>query len=141
MEKKFEVYEDKVKKIANAVLKILKKDKNAVEIYLIGNRRMRPLNKKFRGKDKATNILSFVEPQGFINPQKVKKIGEIYLNLDQISDFSGKAAHLTAKQVVIHGILHLLGYTHAKERDRMKMEKLEKQVFTNLHKFDHEFHK
>lgn len=163
LDKKFDGFENKIKRTAVAVLKILKKDKNIAEIYLIGNRRMKPLNKKFRGKDKPTNILSFQEPSGFVSPQKLAKLGEIYLNLEMTGDFwskkvlrqasadakavadrqditgeTGKEGFLSIERLVIHGIIHLLGYTHEKESDRIKMEKLEHKVLKQITSTKHQ---
>jgi len=92
-----------------------------VEIYLINSQKMRFLNKKFRGKDKTTTVLSFEEPRNFIlPPSKSKKIGEIYLN-SQLPNYS-------ITQLLTHGLLHLLGYNHQKKNDRIKMEKAEQKL-------------
>ncbi|NCO15596.1 MAG: hypothetical protein GW899_02520 [Parcubacteria group bacterium] len=81
LDKKCKKFEKKIKFAALKILKILKKTNVLVEIYLINNQKMRFLNKKFRGKNKTTTILSFEESRNFIlPPSKYKKIGEIYLN-------------------------------------------------------------
>lgn len=117
-DKKFKKFERKIKNTALKILKILKKTSVSVEIYLINSRKMRFLNKKFRGKNKTTTILSFEESRNFISPpSKYKKIGEIYLN-SQISN-----SQIT--QLLIHGLLHLFGYNHQKKNDRIKMERKE----------------
>lgn len=124
LEKNFEKFEENVEKIALKILKILNKSDISAEIYLIGNRKMKFLNKKFRGKDKTTTILSFEEPRNFILPSsKFKRIGEIYLNC-QLSAVSC--------QLLMHGILHLFGYNHQKKNDRIKMERIENWVIREL---------
>ena len=132
-----------VGKTAGKILKILKKKNLEVEIYLGDNRIMKRLNKEFRGKDKAADVLSFEEPRGFINPpSRFKKIGEVCLNIAQ------PTAHgllLTAKNqqsvsrkllavsyLLAHGILHLLGYSHGRKNDRIKMEKAERKALRKL---------
>ncbi len=121
LEKQFKKFEKDIKKVASAIFKILNKDNVAVDIYLTGNALMRRLNKKYRGKDKAANVLSFVEPTNFPHPEtKARFLGEIYLNF-QFSNF-------LISQLLIHAILHLLGYTHKGKSDRMKMEKKENHV-------------
>jgi len=108
-----------VGKTAGKILKILKKKNLEVEIYLGDNRIMKRLNKEFRGKDKAADVLSFEEPRNFILPQsKFKRIGEIYLNTVNYN-----------YGLLIHGLLHLLGYDHKRKSDRIKMEKLEQYVY------------
>ena len=88
LEKKFKKFEKKIKLAAQKILRILGKNNVLVEIYLINSQKMRFLNKKFRGKDKTTTVLSFEEPRNFIlPPSKSKKIGEIYLN-SQLPNYS-----------------------------------------------------
>ena len=132
-----------IKKDAENILKILSPDSEGIgdarlqsnrqkenlrlEIYLIDSGKMKFLNKKFRGKNKTTDILSFKEPENFINPEsRQKKIGELYLTLLYI-----KKEPLIAK-LLIHGILHLFGYSHKRKNDRIKMEEKEKLCISRL---------
>lgn len=130
LNRKFEKSEKDTKKAVQKILKILKKDDLEVEIYLADNFRMKTLNKKFRGKDKVANVLSFEEPRNFIYPpegmgtKKTRKIGEIYLKIP-ITDY-------LLEQLIIHGLLHLLGYGHNGKNDRIKMEKKEGQLLKFL---------
>ncbi len=129
LEKRFKKFEKSIKIIAERILKILKKENIEADIYLAGNGKMRFLNKKFRGKDKTADVLSFCEPKRFIYPpldggSKSKKIGEIYIN-PQSSKFS-------ILQLLAHGFLHLFGYHHNKKDDRIKMEKKEKFLISNF---------
>jgi len=127
LNKKFKKEERKVRLTAVKILKILKKENVSVEIYLAGNVIMKSLNKKLRGKDKIANVLSFEEPEKFISPEaKLKKIGEVYLNVEQEDRIFSK------EFLLLHGMLHLLGYDHIKEVDSMKMERKEKSVSEKL---------
>lgn len=123
LDKRLKGNESATQKTALEALKILKEDNALIEIYLIGNKLMRRLNKEFRDKDKTTNILSFIEPENFPHPEtKSHYLGEIYLN-------ATVKYKLQTASLIVHGILHLLGYTHKKRNDRMKMEKMEKYVY------------
>lgn len=95
------VSKDFLKKIAERVLK-LEKTKLDLSIALVDSSEIRKLNKKYRKKDKATDVLSFGDDmnQIVICTDEVKKNGE---------DFKKELT-----RVVIHGILHLLGYEHEK---------------------------
>jgi len=134
-------FEKSIKKSASKILEILNKTGLAVEIYLIDGRKMRLLNKKFRGKDKTTTILSFEEPRNFILPaSKFRKIGEIYLSADQRGPYAeqrGKSQRKSAfsqrqSALLIHGLLHLLGYNHQQKNDRIKMESKERKLLKFL---------
>ena len=125
LDRKFKKFEREIEKTASKILKILNKTGVAVEIYLIDGQKMRFLNKRFRGKDKTTTILSFEEPRNFILPaSKFRKIGEIYLRLP--------IADCLINQLLTHGLLHLLGYNHQKKSDRIKMELKERKLLKFL---------
>lgn len=87
---------------------------------------MKFLNKKFRNKNKTTNILTFVEPKNFPHPEsKLKFLGEIYLNPDCISrnEFA---------LIIAHGLLHLFGFQHRGKSDSIKMEAREKFLISSV---------
>jgi rRNA maturation RNase YbeY len=93
---------------------------STVSLALVGDRRMRTLNKVCLKKDYSTDVLAF--PGG-----EEKFLGEIIINLDQVKrqakDYSPSfTAEL--KHVFVHGLYHLLGYTDYTKKDRERMEKL-----------------
>lgn len=119
----FKHYEARVKKALKKSLKVLKKNNLALDIYLVKDAEIRRLNLRFRGKNKVTNVLSFSTSRKFPRPDIKKSfryVGEIYLAPHYIKIHREKIEHL-----VIHGLLHLLGYTHEKKHDRIRMEQLE----------------
>ncbi|MBI4087539.1 MAG: rRNA maturation RNAse YbeY [Candidatus Liptonbacteria bacterium] len=75
----------------------------------------------------GVDVLSFAEPKGFPHPESKKRfLGEIYLNRGLRSDFPRLAF------LLIHGLLHLLGYTHNKKSDTLKMQSLEKRLMRQV---------
>lgn len=127
LDKKFKKFEAEIQGVALKMLEILNKDGVSAEIYLIDSRKMRFLNKKFRGKNKTTTVLSFEEPNNFIYPKsEFKRIGEIYLNMSNVK------CQMSDVKLLIHGLLHLFGYDHQKKNDRIKMEKKEEYVHNRL---------
>ncbi|MEK7629830.1 MAG: rRNA maturation RNase YbeY [Patescibacteria group bacterium] len=106
--------------------KILKKNRQSVDIFLVSNKEIKVLNSLFRGKSQPTNVLSFDNKAGFMTPESKKHfqyLGEIYLAPVYIKS---KGEHLDL--LAIHGLLHLLGYTHSKSRDTIKMVRLENKL-------------
>jgi len=93
---------------------------SGLSIVLIGSRRMRKLNQKYRGKNRVTDVLSFAGPTK-------KNLGEIVLCLQEIGKNAKKANSSFEKELtscLIHGLLHLLGYEHEKSGEEAgKMEK------------------
>ncbi|MFA5098647.1 MAG: rRNA maturation RNase YbeY [Candidatus Paceibacterota bacterium] len=119
--------EKELEKTGLKIIKFLGKNNVSIEVFLTEGRLMKFLNKKFRGKNKAADVLSFEEPKGFVSPKsKNKNIGEIYIN-------SAKSYNLERKKfLLVHGILHLFGYDHQKKSDIIKMEKMENLCLSQL---------
>jgi len=108
-----------LKRIAERVLKGEKKEKKAISIALVGKIRIKELNRKYRKKNKATDVLSFSYEGG----------GEIVLSPEIIKE-NARKFNLSAKEELarslIHGILHLLGHDHEKtEKEEKKMQNLQ----------------
>ena len=110
----------RVKRIAARTLAGLKKKNLALEVYLISDGEMKALNRLYRRKNKPTNVLSFENRRFPAGPKGQIYLGEVFLAPDYVRR-RGEDPDL----LVIHGLLHLLGYTHEKSRDRIKMERLE----------------
>lgn len=114
--------------IAKNIFFILKIPNSTLDIFLLQTKDIAKLKARFIKKKTEPNILSFPEPSFFPHPETNKKyLGEIYLNKNILDQTPERAAPL-----LIHGILHLLGYSHDKEIEAKKMESLEKKVFKKL---------
>ena len=106
-------------------------------LLLSNNKRIKNLNRKFRNKNKHTDILSFPFEQ------KKRNLKEFYLGDIVISfNYMNKPKNLNPKKfkektikIFIHGFLHLLGYDHIKEKDYKKMFNVEQEVFRSIEKF------
>ena len=105
-------------------------------LLLSNNKNIKILNKKFRKKNKHTDILSF--PSG----QKIKNLKKIYLgdiiisynyinNPKDLTNFEFKKKTI---KIFIHGYLHLLGYDHIDLKDYQIMYREEKKVFKSIKK-------
>lgn len=121
---KYKKFEKEVKKAACAALDFLGKDRVSVEINLVGDGETKVLNRRFRKKNKIANVLSFPEPKDFPHPEsRLRFLGEIYI----APDFARKRG-MEPGRLAVHGVLHLLGFSHKKENDRIRMEKLEEKI-------------
>ncbi|WP_374653345.1 rRNA maturation RNase YbeY [Dongia sp.] len=109
-------------------------------ITLDNDRGVRHLNRDYRGKDRPTNVLSFAALDAGLPPKGVPAsypwaLGDIVLALgiikvearDQRKTLAQHFCHL-----VVHGVLHLLGFDHEKDRAAHAMEKLEREILAGL---------
>lgn len=104
-----------------------------VSILLADDAKIRELNRAYRGKDKPTNVLSF--PSDDTTGHGARFYGDIALAYETLSrealDESKRLdAHLS--HLVVHGVLHLLGFDHEREHDAEAMEARETRIVTRL---------
>lgn len=109
------------KRIASSVSRLLNEKGvlGAVEISvaIVGDRKMRLLNKKYRNLDKTTNVLSFSlsEGESAVLPQDILRLGDIVVSYPQVIKEAVKEEILVdikIDELVKHGVMHLLGLHH-----------------------------
>ncbi len=129
-----------LKEVSQKVLKKEKKENSSLSIALIGSARMRKLNKKYRGKNRSTDVLSFIENLDFLGKSKELKkldiLGEIVICVSDVKK-NAKRLNISFKKelarVLIHGILHILGYDHEASESKAKaMKEKENYYLSNI---------
>ena len=103
-----------------------------ISIMLTGNNDIRTLNKKFRKHNKSTDVLSFpfysLKNLKLIKNKKIY-IGDIAISYEIINSRSKNGNFFVEfDKVWVHGLLHLLGYNHTKDKDYLKMYRFEKKI-------------
>lgn len=117
-ESRYPVDRRQVKKTAEAVLGERGVSGNVeVSIAIVGDRKMRALNKKYRNKDTTTDVLSFSQKEGggVAPPDGVLHLGDVVVSFPQVRKNAMKKEVLVDEEInflVRHGILHLLGIHH-----------------------------
>ncbi len=115
----------------NAKDKTFAKKKIYCTLLLSGNKEIKSLNKKFRKKNKVTDVLSFPfqlnkELARLLKTEKEVYLGDIIINLNKIKSKDVKNFKVEFDRLWVHGLVHLFGYDHKKEKDYLKMNKVEK---------------
>ena len=125
------------KKINKLNLKAGELNKNKIfcTLLLSGNKEIKYLNKKFRNKNKITDILSFP----FYTKKELKRklkndnevyLGDIIINLNKIKNRKiEKNFKIEFDHLWIHGLLHLFGYEHKRDKEFKEMHQIEKKYF------------
>lgn len=110
-------------------------------VVLVDDGYIQTLNKNYRGKDYPTDVLSFAmqetsddEPQVF-GVEEDLTLGDIFISIPTAVRQAAEYGHSVEREVVflaVHGMLHLLGYDHESEADRLKMREKEEEVMAKL---------
>jgi probable rRNA maturation factor len=109
--------------------------RGGVAIALVSDRRMRTLNRTFRGHDEVTDVLSFpADDPGTGGPEPLRQgsggpLGDLAIALGRAARQARAEGHALAVELrilALHGLLHLLGYDH--ERDRGTMRRVEERL-------------
>jgi probable rRNA maturation factor len=125
----------KLKKI-NKIVNFFNKKNITFTIFLTNSANIKKINKKFRKKNKATDVLSF--PFFFKKELKYKKekniyVGDIAISFEIIKSRAKKGNFfLEFDKVWVHGLLHLVGYDHEKNKDYYAMNRIEKKILTSI---------
>ena len=130
----------RVASLANATLGAVNRDDTNLTIAFVRDRVIRELNRKFRGSDRTTDVLSFpadddqiAEGMKFIVNGAAGFAGDIVISTDTAIRQAKDAGHSVAREVdelVIHGVLHLCGYDH--QTDSGQMNRLELRLRQKL---------
>lgn len=108
------------------VLAALGRRAAAVSLLVVDDPRMRELNRRWRRIDRATDVLSF--PAG---PSPEDLLGDVVISLPRAREQAGRfGVPLTRelRRLLVHGILHLLGYDHKGAAERRRMRALEEEL-------------
>lgn len=125
-----------------------------VNVLLTDNEEIHRINQEFRGMDRETDVLSFPmgdfetpsdferleeQAEDYFNPETGELLlGDIVISVDKVEEQAEKYGHSEARELaflVAHSMLHLCGYDHMEEEERLVMERkqaeiLEKQGYT-----------
>ena len=107
-----------------------------ISILLAGNNDLKFLNKKFRKKNKTTDVLSFPNFDSDKVKTKLKSkknlyLGDIAVNLYKIDTKKSKFK-TEFNKLWVHGLVHLMGHKHYKNKDFFKMKKIEDKIIKQL---------
>ena len=131
-------YLDKKIKKLNLKFKEFKKNQIYCTLLLSSNKEIKYLNNKFRNKNKETDVLSFPfhtkkDLKKKFKEEKEVYLGDIVINLNKIKNKKiKKNFKLEFDHLWIHGLVHLFGHDHKKDKDFEKMNKVEKKYFDHI---------
>ncbi|MBR0289934.1 MAG: rRNA maturation RNase YbeY [Selenomonadaceae bacterium] len=129
---------EEILRAADVVGKIYGVENCELSITLTDDEHIHALNKKYRSVDRATDVLSFAfresdEPE--IIGADFEILGEIIISLERAKIQAEEFGHSFKREIIfleVHGLLHLLGYDHMEEAERLEMEEEQRFIMQKL---------
>ena len=107
-----------------------------VNIIIVDNKRIREINKEYRKIDKETDVISFaLEDDDTFIELPIRVLGDIYISIDRVKLQAKDYGHSEKREIcflVVHGILHLLGYDHMNTSDEKVMFSKQDKILDEL---------
>ena len=129
------VNEKDLESVINKVSQTLGVENSIVSIVLTGDEHIHEINKIYRGIDRPTDVISFAFLDEETNPNNITDLGEIYISLEKAHTQAVEYNHSFNREVcylVVHSILHLLGYDHMEDEEKKRMRKREEEILESL---------
>jgi probable rRNA maturation factor len=105
-----------------------------LSVVIEGDQQLQALNNEFLGIDSPTDVLSFFEDE--LDPETGQRyLGDVIISFPQAEKQGMAAGHSTVAELdllVVHGVLHLLGYDHSTDEEKEKMWEIQKKVLLKL---------
>ena len=121
------------RKVARLASRFEKKIRGVVEVTIVGAKKIKSLNAKFRGKNMVTDVLAFSWLEDGEGGERF--LGQIYICYPQIVR-QAREYKISVKEefarMLAHGLLHLVGYDHVRVNDAKKMFALQEKIIKNL---------
>lgn len=125
-----------INKVVNKTSDVLSVKNALVSLVFIDNKRIHEINKEFRGVDRPTDVISFAFMDEDINPANgFTNLGEIYISLEKAHEQASEYGHSFDRELsflLVHGLLHLLGYDHMTEEEEKEMFGLQEEILKSL---------
>jgi probable rRNA maturation factor len=128
---------DWLKAAAGATLEMEGYDSGEVTLVVTGDEAVRALNRTYLGIDASTDVLSFGgEPPDFVSPPSADVyLGDVVISYPQAKKQASAAGHPVESEIallVVHGVLHLLGYDHVRPEDKAVMWERQGHILSRL---------
>ena len=129
------IEETLIETFLKAAIEILNLGDIEVSIVLCDDSFIHPLNREYRGKDQPTDVLSFAQREGDFADPNDPMLGDIIVSLERAAKQAKSRKHPFSQELsllLVHGLLHLLGYDHIEDDDAEIMEALEKELLAKI---------
>ena len=128
----------RLRQVAELALKSLGFEEAELSVLLVSDRRMQALNRQYLGRNRPTDVLAFAQWEGGGEALHPDWLGDVVISAETAAEQAvreGAALNQELDLLLVHGILHLIGYEHTgPEREAAAMEKKQKQLLRRINK-------
>lgn len=125
-----------VRKVVKHTLKKMKAEKSEVNIIFVGLEEIHEINKTYRNVDRPTDVISFaLEDTEDVTVYEERVLGDIYICLDKVHEQAKEYGHTEIREMaflIVHGLLHLLGYDHMIKEEEKIMFGLQEEILNEM---------
>jgi probable rRNA maturation factor len=121
--------------LALGILSALGLEEVELSILLCDDAFIHPLNRDYRGRDSATDVLAFSQREGEGGDLDDPLLGDVVISVETADRQASARGHTLGRELeilMVHGILHLLGYDHVADDEALVMEAREKEILSRL---------
>ena len=137
----------RLERSAQAILSEVGETSADLGVLLVGDQRMRSLNRRYRGKDRTTDVLAFAMREA-VTPYAIRfaadMLGDVVISLPTAhrqAKVSGRSLDEELTWLLIHGILHLCGYDHERsEKEARRMHRRERMILRSTARLSNRTH-
>lgn len=134
----YPVNQKNIEKWARQILSLQKLDHAELGIILVNDRHIRVYNREYRKKDRPTDVLSFPMREGVGGELHPGFLGDVMISLERLAEEAllyGRSRREQLLILLIHGILHLLGYDHERSpKEERRMQRRERLLFKRIYR-------
>ena len=107
-----------------------------MSIILVDNDKIQQINREYRDKDQATDVISFaLNDGGAVAEWEEHELGDVYISLERAREQAEEYGHSFMREVcylAVHGLLHLLGLDHMTAEDKEEMRSKEEEIMQSI---------
>jgi len=134
-QRKQKVDTERIRDFTQRLLDRLECEAKEVSLVIVNDRQITEINRDYLGKNRPTNVISFAMGEGEFGDLGSGLMGDVVVSVDTACRdalASGADPDDELDFLIIHGVLHLLGYEHEKTEEAMAMRKKEAEMFSAL---------
>jgi len=136
LQKRIRISQKRIREVVREILRDLGYQKWETSILLVDDQQIREINKKYLNRNRPTDVISFSQVEGEGTPENTHLLGDVVVSLETAKR-QAKESHTSLQDEVtfllIHGILHLLGYDHEGSVNKTReMDEKQKDLLASI---------